>query len=119
MIRHLQANVCVAAAPIEEIGPGYSRSAASSYSKSGSEHPHQRHHINGPLEPVAEKGRGENEVMQPANPTTNAATNALANPAANASANAPANAAANAAGNVVNNVTYSTSSLVGFRELGF
>jgi hypothetical protein len=42
---------------------------------------------------VAEKGRGENEVMQSANPAANAATNAPANPAANALANAPANAA--------------------------
>jgi hypothetical protein len=30
----LQANVCVAAAQIEERGPGYSRSAASSYFRS-------------------------------------------------------------------------------------
>jgi hypothetical protein len=48
---------------------------------------------------VAKEGRGENEVMQPANPTANAA----ANPAANAATNAPANAAANAAGIVANN----------------
>jgi hypothetical protein len=31
---------------------------------------------------VAEEGRGKNEVMQPANPATNAAANAPANPAA-------------------------------------
>jgi hypothetical protein len=41
-IRRLQANVRVAAAQIEERGPGYSRSAASSYSRSRSEHPRQR-----------------------------------------------------------------------------
>jgi hypothetical protein len=46
---------------------------------------------------VAEEGRGENKVMQPANPAANAAANAPANPAANASANAPANAAGNTA----------------------
>jgi hypothetical protein len=34
MIRRLQANVRVAAAQIEERGPGYSISAASSYSRS-------------------------------------------------------------------------------------
>jgi hypothetical protein len=45
----------------------------------------------GPLEPVAEEGRGENEVIQPVNPTANAA------------ANPPASAAANDAGNVANN----------------
>jgi hypothetical protein len=43
MVRRLQANVRVAAAQIEERGPGYSRSAASSYSRSRSEHPRQRH----------------------------------------------------------------------------
>jgi hypothetical protein len=48
---------------------------------------------------VAEKGRGENEVLQPVNPIANAATNAPANPAANAPANAPAIVA----GNVINN----------------
>jgi hypothetical protein len=42
MIRRLQANVRVAAAQIEERGPGYSRSAASSYSRSRSERPRQR-----------------------------------------------------------------------------
>jgi hypothetical protein len=40
-IRHLQTNVRVAATEIEERGPGYSRSVASSYSRSRSEHPHQ------------------------------------------------------------------------------
>jgi hypothetical protein len=39
---------------------------------------------------VAEEGRGENEVVQPANPTANAA------------ANAPANAAGNVANNAAN-----------------
>jgi hypothetical protein len=39
MVRRLQANVCVAAAQIEERGPGYSKSAASSYSRSRSERP--------------------------------------------------------------------------------
>jgi hypothetical protein len=46
---------------------------------------------------VAEEGRGENEVMQLANPAANTVANAPANPAANALANAPANAANNAA----------------------
>jgi hypothetical protein len=64
-----------------------------------SEHPHHRHCSHGLLEPVAEEGRGENEVVQPVNPTTNAAANAPANPAVNA----PANALANATGNVANN----------------
>jgi hypothetical protein len=41
MSRHLQANVHVAAAQIEERGPGYNRSAASSYSRSRSERPRQ------------------------------------------------------------------------------
>jgi hypothetical protein len=41
VVRRLQANVCVAAAQIEETGPGYSRSVASSYSRSRSEHPRQ------------------------------------------------------------------------------
>jgi hypothetical protein len=48
---------------------------------------------------VAEEGRGENEVAQPANPYANAATNAPADPAANAPANNPTNAT----GNVINN----------------
>jgi hypothetical protein len=100
MVRHLQANVRVAAAQIEERGPGYSSSAASSYSRSRSERPRQRRRSQGPLDPVAEEGRGENEVAHPANPTANAVANAPANPAANAPANDPANAA----GNVVNNV---------------
>jgi hypothetical protein len=38
-VRRLQANVRVAAAQIEERGPGYSRSATSSYSRSRSERP--------------------------------------------------------------------------------
>jgi hypothetical protein len=54
MVRRLQANVRVAAAQIEERGPGYSRSAASSYSKSRSERPRHRRRIQGPLDPVAE-----------------------------------------------------------------
>jgi hypothetical protein len=41
--------------------------------------------------PSAEERRGENEVVQPVNPTANAA------------ANPPANATTNAAGNVANN----------------
>jgi hypothetical protein len=53
--------------------------------------------------PVAEEGRGENELMQPANPVANTAANALANAPANFAANAPANAPANAAANVVGN----------------
>jgi hypothetical protein len=83
-IRRLQASVRVAAAQIEERGPGYSRSAASSYSRSRSEHPRQQRRRQGPLDPVAEEGRGENEVMQPGNPAANAAANAPANPTANA-----------------------------------
>jgi hypothetical protein len=67
------------------------------------ERPRQQRSSNGPLEQVAEEGRGENEVMQPANPAANAAANAPANPAANAPANAPANAAGNTAGNIANN----------------
>jgi hypothetical protein len=51
---------------------------------------------------VAEEGRGENEVMQPGNPTACTAANAPANPAANAPANAPANAAGYATNNAVN-----------------
>jgi hypothetical protein len=51
---------------------------------------------------VAEEGRGENEVVQPANHAANAAANAPANHAANAPANAPANAAGNAANNAAN-----------------
>jgi hypothetical protein len=39
MVRCLQANIRVAAAQIEERGPRYSRSAASSYSRSRSERP--------------------------------------------------------------------------------
>jgi hypothetical protein len=52
-------------------------------------------------DPVAEEGRGENEVMQPTNPASNAAANAPANAVANAPANAPANAG-NAANNAAN-----------------
>jgi hypothetical protein len=51
---------------------------------------------------VAEEGRGENEVIQPANPAANTAANAPVNPAVNAPANAPANAAGNAANNAAN-----------------
>jgi hypothetical protein len=40
-LQRIQANVRVAAAQIEERGLGYSRSAASSYSRSRSEHPRQ------------------------------------------------------------------------------
>jgi hypothetical protein len=96
VVRRLQANVRVAAAQIKERGPGYSRSAASSYSRSRSEHPRQRRRSQAPLDPVAEEGRGENEVAQPVNPAANAAANAPANPAANTLANAPANVADNA-----------------------
>jgi hypothetical protein len=46
---------------------------------------------------VAEEGRGENKVMQSANPAANAAANAPANPVTNAPANAPANVAGKAA----------------------
>jgi hypothetical protein len=99
MVRRLQANDRIAAAQIEERGPGYSRSAVSSYSRSRSEHPRQRRRSQGPLDLVAEEGGGENEVAQPANPTANAAANAPANP----TANAPANALANAIDNIVNN----------------
>jgi FtsZ-interacting cell division protein ZipA len=102
MIWRLQANVRVAAAQIEERGPGYSRSAASSYFRSRSERPHQWRRSQGPLDSVAEEGRGENEVLQPANPAANTAANAPANPAANAPANAPTNAAGNAANNAAN-----------------
>jgi hypothetical protein len=56
---------------------------------------------------VAEEGRGKNEVMQPANPATNAIANAPANATANAPANpaakTPANVRANVVGNVANN----------------
>jgi hypothetical protein len=102
MARRLQANVRIAATQIEERGPGYSRSAASSYSKSRSERPRQRRRSQGPLDPVAEEGRGENEVVQPANPAANAAANAPANPAANAPTNTPANVVGNAANNATN-----------------
>jgi hypothetical protein len=106
MIRRLRANVRVAAAQIEERGPGYSRSTASSYSrsKSRSERPHQRRRSQGPLDLVAEVGRGKNEVAQPVNPAANAAANAPANVAANALANAPANDAGNVVNNAANSV---------------
>jgi hypothetical protein len=70
VIQRLQANIRVAAAQLEERGPGYSRSAASSYSRSRSEHPRQQRRSQDPLDPVAEEGRGENEVLQLANPAT-------------------------------------------------
>jgi hypothetical protein len=63
--------------------------------------PSQRCHGNGPLEPVAEEGRGEIEVVLSVNPAAYAAANAAANPLANAVANATCNVtnnAANAAG---------------------
>jgi hypothetical protein len=63
VVRRLEANVRVAAAQIEERGPGYSKSAASSYSRSRSKRRRQRCHSQGPLELVAEEGRGENEVV--------------------------------------------------------
>jgi hypothetical protein len=62
-IQRLQANVRVVAAQIKERGPGYSRSAPSSYSRNRSERPRQQRPNNGPLELVDEEGRGENEVM--------------------------------------------------------
>jgi hypothetical protein len=102
MVRYLQANVHATADQIEERGLGYNKSAASSYSRSRSERPRQQRRSQGPLDPVAEEGRGENEVVQPANRTANAAANAPANPAANAPANAPANAVGNAANNAAN-----------------
>jgi hypothetical protein len=40
-IRCLQAHIRIAIAQVEERGPGYSRSAASSYSRSMSKHPRQ------------------------------------------------------------------------------
>jgi hypothetical protein len=101
-IQRLQANARVAASQVEERGPGYSRSVASSYSISRSERPRQRRHSQGPLDPVAEEGRGENEVMQPGNPTANTVANAPANLAANAPTNIPANAASYAANNAAN-----------------
>jgi hypothetical protein len=105
MVRRLQANVRVAAAQIEEKGPGYCRSATSSYSRSRSERPRQRCRSQGPLDPVAKEGRGENEVEQPVNPAANAAANAPPNPVANAPANDPTNVT----GNVVNNVVNATN----------
>jgi hypothetical protein len=51
---------------------------------------------------MAEEGRGENEVVQPVNPTANAAANAPANPAANDTANAPTNTAGNVTNNAAN-----------------
>jgi hypothetical protein len=63
VVRCLQANVRVITAHIEERGPRYSRSEASSYSRSKLERPRQRCRSKGPLEPVAEDGRGENKVI--------------------------------------------------------
>jgi hypothetical protein len=63
VVRRLQSNLRVATAQVKERGPGYSRSVTSSYSRSRLEHPRKRRHSNGPVEPVAEEGRGENEVM--------------------------------------------------------
>jgi hypothetical protein len=59
VVRRLQANVHVAATQIEERGPRYSRSAGSSYSRSRSERLRQRRRSHGPLDPMAEEGRGE------------------------------------------------------------
>jgi hypothetical protein len=105
-IRRLKDHIRVATAQVEERSPGYRRSAASSYSRSRSEHPRQRCRSNSSLKPVAEEGRGESKVMQPVNPAANVAANPAANPAANVAANVaanpPANAAANTAGNVAN-----------------
>jgi hypothetical protein len=78
-IRRLQAHIHVATTQVEERGPGYNRSTARSYYRSRSEHPRQRRQSNGPLEPVAEEGLGENEVVQQVNPSTNAATNTTGN----------------------------------------
>jgi hypothetical protein len=103
-VRRLQANVRVPVAQIEERGPGYRRSATSSYSRSRSERPRQRRRSQGPLDPVDEEGRGENEVVQPVNPAANVVANAPANPAANAPANTPANVAGNAVNNAANAV---------------
>jgi hypothetical protein len=91
-IRRLQAHIRIVTAQVEERGPGYSRSVASSYSRSRAKHLHQQRRGNGPLELVVEEGRGENEVIQPVNPAANTAAN-----------NPPANATTNAAGNNVNN----------------
>jgi hypothetical protein len=99
VIRRLQANIRVADAQIEERGPGYSRSAACSYSITISERPRRQRRSQGPLNPVVEEGRTENEVVQSVNPTANATANAPANPVANA----PANDQVNVAGNVANN----------------
>jgi hypothetical protein len=102
VVRRLQANVRVAVAQIEERGLGYCRSAASSYSRSRSERPWQRCRSQGPLNPVAEEGRGENEVVQLVNPAAHAAANAPVNPATNTPANAPANVACNTINNAAN-----------------
>jgi hypothetical protein len=56
MTRRLQAIIRVAAAQIEERGPGYSRSAENSYSGSRLERPRQRRHSQGPHDPLAEEG---------------------------------------------------------------
>jgi hypothetical protein len=54
---------------------------------------------------VAEEGRGENEVVQPANPAANAPTNPAANTPTNDASNATNNAAnaANIQGNATPN----------------
>jgi hypothetical protein len=53
--RRLQDHIRIATAQVEERGVGYSRSASSSYSRSRSEWPRQRHHNNAPLQPVDEE----------------------------------------------------------------
>jgi hypothetical protein len=55
VVRRLQANLHIATAQVEERGPRYNRSAASSYSRSRSEHPLQQRRGNCPLEPVAKE----------------------------------------------------------------
>jgi hypothetical protein len=92
-VRRLQANVRVAATQIKERGPRYSRSVASSYSRSRSECPLHRRCSQAP----------------PANPAANVVANAPANPVANAPANPAANAPANAIGNVANNAANATN----------
>jgi hypothetical protein len=62
-IQHLEAYISITTVQVKESGPGYNRSAASSYSRSRSKHPHQQRRSNTPLQPVAEEGRGENEVV--------------------------------------------------------
>jgi hypothetical protein len=62
-IRCIYAHIRVATSQVEERGPGYIKSAASTSSSSRLEHPRQRCRSNGPLETVAKEGRGENEVV--------------------------------------------------------